>query len=264
MRINAIKLAKILEGREISPLYGMGKNLALHLLRLSGANFNFDEKDKYLAEFISEQEEIDQCILSLFFEKIIDNDLLHNPECKSAENKQNIRDFLNKEIFINGFEIDSSNKISQNLIKIKNDLPETTKIINETHNHIYNNNKSENNMSSQDQNINGHGNQVAQAGDGSIITQTASFSLQFDSKQFEIEDEIDKVLADKDLDEKSKKRLVKIKEELENVKTEDEKKGVLAKIGGVLKNIGSTIAGVETLKTLVLPLLKLAGLDLPF
>lgn len=26
MRINAIKLAKILEGREISPLYGMGKN----------------------------------------------------------------------------------------------------------------------------------------------------------------------------------------------------------------------------------------------
>jgi hypothetical protein len=39
---------------------------------------------------------------------------------------------------------------------------------------------------------------------------------------------------------------------------------MLVKIGGVLKNVSSTIAGVETLKTLFLPLLKLAGLELPF
>lgn len=258
MRINAIKLAKILEGREISPLYGMGKNLALHLLRLSGANFNFDEKDKYLAEFISEQEEIDQCILSLFFQKIIENKILHNPECTNEEeNKQNIRDFLNREIFINNFQIDHLNKIIS-----KEEQKQQPQVIFTNNNNFTPNNQQ--NMSNQNQQTTGSQNQTAQASDGSTITQTASFSLQFDSKQFEIEDEIDKVLGDSNLDEKSKKRLGKIKEELENAKSEDEKKGVLAKIGGVLKNISGTIAGVETLKTLVLPLLKSAGLDLPF
>lgn len=256
MRVNAIKLAKILEGREISPLYGMGKNLALHLLRLSGANFNFDEKDKYLAEFISEQEEIDQKILNVFFQKIIENKILHNPECvNEEENKQNIRDFLNREIFINSFQIDHLNKIVS-----KEDQKQQPQV-------VVNNSFTPNNqqtMTSQNQNINGHGNQTAQANDGSTINQTASFNLQFDSKQFEIEDEMDKVLADKNLDDKSKKRLEKIKEDLENVKTEDEKKGVLVKIGRVLKNLNNTIAGVETLKNLVLPLLKLAGLEIQF
>jgi hypothetical protein len=73
--MNYIKLAQILEGRYPSPLCGMGKTMALHLLRRSGANFNFDEKETPLAEILESQDKIDKKIINNLLKLLVETEV---------------------------------------------------------------------------------------------------------------------------------------------------------------------------------------------
>ena len=73
-RLNVVRLAKALEGRDVSPFLKLSLESVINLLRKSGAMLRYDELTRYLAEVILEQEENNPIVVNKFLEFLVSNE----------------------------------------------------------------------------------------------------------------------------------------------------------------------------------------------
>lgn len=195
--------------------------MAWHILRLAWANIPYDDelqKYPYIAEFIDEQDEVNPQVLDKVINSLLESDILHNPEAENKQiNRAIIQNYLNKEVFINGYYLDTEHKIQNNVQHPVAWTPSINVNINPTMNQNF-------------QGANGDNNQQANADNWSAIDQTASFDLKYSNDIFAIKKAIEELLLSKNIESIEKQELLEIQQQISLSKTVNEKKSVISRI----------------------------------
>ena len=110
-RLNVVRLAKALEGREDSPFLKLSLESVINLLRKSGARLRYDELTRYLAEVILEQEENNPIVVNRFLEFLVSNEdyWVFSEDTLESRSKE-VRQYINTQI-LQGYEINDKNNI---------------------------------------------------------------------------------------------------------------------------------------------------------
>lgn len=266
-RLNVVRLAKALEGRDVSPFLKLSQESIINLLRKSGARLRYDELTRYLAEVILEQEENNPIVVNKFLEFLVSNEdyWVFSEDTLESRSKE-VRQYINTQI-LQGYEINGKNEIEQlsledfkshNLITLQALYAEKLKENNKLNNMINDKLQQETNKVE----FNGDRNQFA---NGDRINQ-AQGDLNIEAEYNKIEDDLLKDIKTllnqyKDnLNEIDIESLKKIKEEMLTIETKEQKKSIIKSFSNRLNSIAQRIPSIlqngSNLVTIFTPLVE--------